>query len=103
MTALTIGFAAATGTGLGGRRQRAVYVHGIGLVGVVLHVGRAWKASGTGWGGIVDLARAPAYVAWKLIRRVQQTVGQRKAIPTNWVRTARAGEHIDAVIDEGAI
>lgn len=100
--ALTIGFAAATGTGLGGRRQRAVYVHGIGLVGVVLHVGRAWKASGTGLGGMVDLARAPAYVAWKLIRRVQQTVGQREAIPSNWVRTARAGENIDAVINEGA-
>ena len=103
VTALTVGFAAAAATGFGGRRQRAVYVHGIGLVGVVVHVGKAWQASGTGLGGLVDLARAPGYVAWKLIRRLRQTVGQREAIPTNWVRTARSGENIDAVINEGAL
>ncbi len=94
VTALSIGLAVGVGTGIGARRQRAAYVHGIGLAGVALHVGRAWQASGTGMSGLVDLARAPGYVAWKLVRRMQQAFGQHEAIPTNWVRTARAGEPV---------
>ena len=97
VTALSVGLAVATCTGIGARRQRAAYVHGIGLAGVALHVGRAWRASGTGMSGLVDLARAPGYVAWKLVRRAQQAFGQLDAIPTNWVRTARAGEHEEPV------
>ena len=101
VTALSIGLVVGVGSGTAAKRQRAAYVHGIGLVGVALHVGRAWQASGTGMNGLLDLARAPSYVAWKLVRRMQQAFGQHGAIPTNWVRTARAGER-NSAINEGA-
>ena len=46
---------------------------------------RGWALSGTGWQGLAALARAPAYVAWKLLLAVQRPSQPRGA----WVRTAR--------------
>lgn len=42
-----------------------------------------WQLSGTGWRGLVDLARAPFFLAWKLILLL------RRPAPEEWVRTGR--------------
>jgi cellulose synthase/poly-beta-1,6-N-acetylglucosamine synthase-like glycosyltransferase len=54
------------------------------LMALSLYVLRGWSLSGTGWRGLVELACAPFYVAWKLWMRATQT-----AQPKDWVRTAR--------------
>jgi 1,2-diacylglycerol 3-beta-glucosyltransferase len=51
------------------------------------YVARGVFLSGAGLRGFVDLATAPAYVAWKLALRFR---GQRK--DGGWVRTSREGE-----------
>jgi 1,2-diacylglycerol 3-beta-glucosyltransferase len=52
----------------------------VGLLGYVL---RGWAISGVGRRGLLDLAWAPLFIAWKLVR-----VGGRVR-PSTWVRTAR--------------
>lgn len=54
-----------------------------------LYVFAGWLHSGTGARGLLDLALAPAYVAWKVVLAVQRPRGQKQ---TQWVRTTREGE-----------
>jgi len=54
-----------------------------------LYVFAGWLHSGTGARGLLDLALAPAYVAWKVVLAVQRPRGQKQ---TEWVRTTREGE-----------
>jgi 1,2-diacylglycerol 3-beta-glucosyltransferase len=66
----------------------------VGLFGGVLgclggYVFAGWLHSGTGVRGLVDLALAPAYLAWK-VRLVFGGRGTKK--PGEWVRTTREGE-----------
>jgi hypothetical protein len=51
--------------------------------GLCLHVLRGWQLSGTGRRGLLDLARAPLYMAWKILLMV------RASGPSEWVRTRR--------------
>jgi cellulose synthase/poly-beta-1,6-N-acetylglucosamine synthase-like glycosyltransferase len=48
-----------------------------------VYVLRGWQLSGVGPVGLLDLARAPAFVAWKMLL----TLRHRR--PTEWVRTRR--------------
>lgn len=50
---------------------------------LLLYVLRGWQLSGVGWRGLVDLARAPFFVVWKLV-----VMGRTRA-GTEWVRTER--------------
>ena len=52
-------------------------------LGLTLYVLRGWQLSGVGWRGLVDLARAPFFVVWKL------AVMWRTRASTEWVRTER--------------
>ncbi len=54
-----------------------------------LYVFAGWLHSGTGARGLLDLALAPAYVAWKVVLAFQRPRGQKQ---TQWVRTTREGE-----------
>ena len=57
------------------------------VLGLSTYVFAGWLHSGTGFKGLLDLALAPAYVAWKLslkARRVKK--------PDEWVRTRRERE-----------
>ena len=46
---------------------------------------RGWWISGTGLAGLLALARAPAYVLWK----ISLALGRRGASARDWVRTTR--------------
>ncbi|HET9554415.1 MAG TPA: glycosyltransferase family 2 protein [Anaeromyxobacteraceae bacterium] len=52
---------------------------------LAVHVLRGWWLSGTGLRGLGLLARAPAYLAWKLAL----ALGRRAGTPEEWVRTPR--------------
>lgn len=57
---------------------------GIGCaLSLLLHVLRGWQLSRTGMRGLLDLLRAPFYVAWKILLML------RARGPTEWVRTRR--------------
>ena len=57
---------------------------GIGCaVVLVLYVLRGWQLSKVGLLGLVDLARAPFFVAWKVMLMV------RSRAAAEWVRTKR--------------
>jgi cellulose synthase/poly-beta-1,6-N-acetylglucosamine synthase-like glycosyltransferase len=59
---------------------------GLGCVAaLVLHILRGWQLSGTGLQGLVDLARAPFFLLWKIV--VMLRGNQSK----EWVRTKREG------------
>jgi 1,2-diacylglycerol 3-beta-glucosyltransferase len=58
---------------------------GLGLFAVVLYVMRGWMLSGTGLRGLLDLALAPFYVAWKLALRFRKP----PRATSEWVRTKR--------------
>lgn len=62
---------------------------GLALFALGLYVFAGWLHSGTGLRGLLDLALAPAYVAWKVVLVFQRPKGQKK---TEWVRTTREGE-----------
>ncbi len=62
---------------------------GLALWGLGLYVFAGWLHSGTGLRGLLDLALAPAYVAWKVVLVFQRPKGQKK---DEWVRTTREGE-----------
>jgi hypothetical protein len=49
---------------------------------LVLYVLRGWQLSGLGPRGLMDLIRAPGFIAWKLL------ISLRKR-STEWVRTER--------------
>lgn len=50
---------------------------------ITLHVLRGWQLSGVGLRGLVDLARAPSFVVWKLLLML------RARGSAEWVRTKR--------------
>lgn len=50
------------------------------------YVARGWMLSGTGARGLLDLALAPAYIAWKA------ALALRPSSRGEWVRTAREGD-----------
>jgi cellulose synthase/poly-beta-1,6-N-acetylglucosamine synthase-like glycosyltransferase len=57
---------------------------GTGCVGaLVLHILRGWQLSGAGLQGLLDLARAPFFLLWKIL----VLVGGRRS--KEWVRTRR--------------
>lgn len=58
---------------------------GFGLAAIVLYVLRGWMVSGTGLRGLVDLALAPFYVAWKIMLRFRKP----PRATAEWVRTKR--------------
>jgi cellulose synthase/poly-beta-1,6-N-acetylglucosamine synthase-like glycosyltransferase len=64
-------------------------VYGLALSALGLYVFAGWLHSGTGLRGLLDLALAPAYVAWKVVLAFQRPKGQK---PGEWVRTTREGE-----------
>lgn len=51
------------------------------------YVLRGWWLSGAGARGLLDLAFAPAYVAWKIVLKLRKPAQKRD----EWVRTAREG------------
>lgn len=63
--------------------------YGLALFALGLYVFAGWLHSGTGVRGLLDLALAPAYVAWKVVLAFQKPKGQKQ---TEWVRTTREGE-----------
>ena len=54
-------------------------------VALVLHILRGWQLSGAGAQGLLDLARAPFFLFWKIV--VMMRGGESK----EWVRTKREG------------
>jgi hypothetical protein len=50
---------------------------------LVVYVMRGWQLSGLGARGLLDLARAPGYVIWKILLML------RRRSSTGWVRTDR--------------
>jgi 1,2-diacylglycerol 3-beta-glucosyltransferase len=50
---------------------------------VALYVLRGWQLSGIGIRGLLDLARAPVFIAWKIALMISAKS------PTEWVRTGR--------------
>lgn len=72
----------ATAAGLAPAAPRFVDVALACLLALLLHVLRGWQLSGLGRQGLVDLARAPFFVLWKLALMLRRR-------PTTWVRTGR--------------
>ncbi len=70
-----------------GRHWRSPVIAGIGVAGLAVHVEEAWRRSGTGMNGLVDLVRAPVYIAWKIGRRIADR--KSGSVPTEWIRTER--------------
>lgn len=101
VSALGIGLVAGLATGQLAGRQRASWVNAAGLLGVGAHVARGWQRSGTGAAGLLDLARAPVYVGWKLLDKVSSRAAGGPSAPAEWVRTARTpNDHLTADLDE---
>ena len=66
----------------------AIAAGACGLAGVGVYVARGWQLSGTGTQGLLDLAKAPAYMTWKL---AVDAVGlfHRRRSDVTWIRTTR--------------
>jgi glycosyltransferase involved in cell wall biosynthesis len=62
-------------------------VFGASVAAIVLYVLRGWMVSETGARGLLDLALAPGYVAWKIALRLR-----RRPATSEWVRTSREAE-----------
>jgi 1,2-diacylglycerol 3-beta-glucosyltransferase len=65
----------------------SVWTSAAAVASLVLYVMRGWWVSGMGMRGLLALARAPFYVAWKLwllVSRPEEKKGE-------WVRTTREG------------
>jgi 1,2-diacylglycerol 3-beta-glucosyltransferase len=75
LSALAVGF----GSGI------AAWLWAASLVGLILHVLRAWVVSGAGVSGLLDLMWVPAYVVWKMTLRFRD----KGRTPEEWVRTTR--------------
>jgi cellulose synthase/poly-beta-1,6-N-acetylglucosamine synthase-like glycosyltransferase len=67
-----------------GRVPIAVFVWGIAALMLLLYVVRGFILSGSGLRGLLDLAGAPFYIAWKARVRVGRQVSAHR-----WERTAR--------------
>jgi 1,2-diacylglycerol 3-beta-glucosyltransferase len=68
----------------------ALVASSFGVLGLVTYVAAGWLHSRTGLQGLLDLALAPAYVAWKLTLRARQPGGPKS---DEWVRTRREKEN----------
>jgi 1,2-diacylglycerol 3-beta-glucosyltransferase len=92
LAAATVAGAVVSGVATGGKgRSPQLFLLALGAIGA--HVARGWQLSGTGVRGLMDLARAPWLVAWKLISRRQgASTGSKSGQPAEWVRTVRAAE-----------
>lgn len=64
-------------------------LYGLALTCLAIYVFAGWWHSGTGARGLLDLALAPGYVAWKLTLLVKERTTKR---PAEWVRTTREEE-----------
>lgn len=82
-------FASALLMAFTGHGVAASLAFGLSLWGVGLYVFAGWLHSKTGLRGLVDLALAPVYVAWKVVLAFSRPKGQKKG---EWVRTTREGE-----------
>jgi 1,2-diacylglycerol 3-beta-glucosyltransferase len=66
------------------RTTAAAWMSGASAALLAVYVARGWTVSGTGARGLLALACAPVFVAWKLLVRAA-----RGKAPREWVRTAR--------------
>ncbi len=71
-----------------GQVTASAWVGGACSGALVLHVMRGWWTSGVGLRGLVDLALAPVFIAWKLW--LSLTAPEEKK--GEWIRTAREGQ-----------
>ncbi len=78
------GFSAAFAAGFVARTPVSRALWSANLGALVAYVLRGWSLSGTGARGLVDLASAPVYVAWKVWLRVRGA-----GTPKDFVRTTR--------------
>jgi hypothetical protein len=53
---------------------------------LLLYVLRGWQLSGVGAQGLLDLARAPGFLIWKVVLMLKPNKS------TEWVRTDREGD-----------
>ena len=63
-----------------------LWLSGLGIgccASVLFYVMRGWQLSGVGMRGLIDLSRAPFFVAWKIVAML------RSQEPLEWVRTKR--------------
>ncbi|MET0402582.1 MAG: exopolysaccharide biosynthesis GT2 family glycosyltransferase EpsU [Cystobacter sp.] len=72
---------------VGGRVAWSAGVSAAAAASLVLYVMRGWWVSGMGLRGLLALARAPFYVAWKLWLLVSRSEDKKG----EWVRTTREG------------
>lgn len=85
-------FAAAVGLAVwapGGAVAAPLALSAVGLGALACYVGAGWLHSRTGLRGLVDLALAPAYLAWKVTLAFRGKASQK---PADWVRTTRESE-----------
>lgn len=83
---VSLGLSLAVGLGvLGWRLPISVSLWSFCVAAIAAYVVRGWSLSGTGVRGLLDLAAAPLYVAWKLTLRFS---GSNRA-NREWVRTER--------------
>ena len=91
LSTLAVGIVLGVGLALGARdplgQPISLRIWLVNLLASFCNVLRGWSLSGTGARGLVDLACAPFYVAWKLWMRLRQP-----ARPREWVRTAREAQ-----------
>jgi 1,2-diacylglycerol 3-beta-glucosyltransferase len=87
------GFAAALLSGYFFAQEISFRIWIANLMALVFYVLRGWSLSGTGLRGLVELACAPFYVAWKVALRMRQA-----AQPRDWVRTTREAQPETTVV-----
>jgi 1,2-diacylglycerol 3-beta-glucosyltransferase len=76
------------------RLTASPWVFGVGILGLGVHVGEAWRRSGAGLRGALDMARVPLYVGWKFSQKLKTR--KQGSVPAEWVRTTRSAEHHEA-------
>jgi cellulose synthase/poly-beta-1,6-N-acetylglucosamine synthase-like glycosyltransferase len=74
-----------------GGPMAAPWLWGASLVALCLYVARGWWLSSTGLAGLLSLARAPAYLAWK----IGLALSRRDPAAREWVRTERSASRTD--------
>jgi 1,2-diacylglycerol 3-beta-glucosyltransferase len=96
-TGLAAGAVLSTALSLTGPKRQyfSPWVFGAGLLGLMVHVGEAWRRSGAGLRGALDLARVPLYVGWKFAQKVKSR--KQGNVPAEWVRTTRMAEQHDSL------
>jgi cellulose synthase/poly-beta-1,6-N-acetylglucosamine synthase-like glycosyltransferase len=62
-----------------------LWICGACIVALTLHILRGWQLSGVGLRGLLDLGRAPFFLAWKIMIMIRARGSK------EWVRTKREG------------